>query len=290
MKLRLQVPHGGLGGYNPFKYTDPSGYEFRTDVNDWYVPNPTGTPPPPPAMPTAADFYCNLNNTIFTPISLSRLARLGTGTYRFDANGSLTQTASAEQTVANVRSAIAGNGGNAYNWVQGPSLQVSNPDYNEGFSTAYTGTRTTATQTVVTAHKVYVMPNGQESGVGSDDRIFNFNGIVNTVNTGVGLLQHELKTQAKAGGNLAEIAQASKQLSKITAPFKILGSALGAYSAYGHWNKFSEAYNTGDTNAAIINGGKLLLDGVFLISKSTNPLFLGASVAYGVTDYLTSDY
>jgi hypothetical protein len=27
MRLRLKVPHGGLGGYNPLKYTDPSGYE-----------------------------------------------------------------------------------------------------------------------------------------------------------------------------------------------------------------------------------------------------------------------
>ena len=29
---------------------------------------------------------------------------------------------------------------------------------------------------------------------------------------------------------------------------------------------------------------------VFMFSKSVNPVFLGASVVYGVADYVTSDY
>jgi hypothetical protein len=45
-----------------------------------------------------------------------------------------------------------------------------------------------------------------------------------------------------------------------------------------------------DWKSAGINGGKLALDIVFTFGKSTNPVFLGASVAYGVADYLTNDY
>jgi RHS repeat-associated protein len=269
---------------NPLKYTDPSGYAYYGNAYDQFIMRDEDFTK---QYESPADFFSNPLNQI---VSVRNISSLPTGSYRFSASGigdygTIKQTASS-WSVINTANQVY----NSYQNHVEPNPDYKGFDFNKENPLAWQLVSVGYTQAQISQKLNNSLNNGQGSGAGSDDRIFNFNGIVNTVNTGVGLLQHELKTQAKAGGNLAEIAQASKQLSKITAPFKILGSALGAYSAYGHWNKFSEAYNTGDTNAAIINGGKLLLDGVFLISKSTNPLFLGASVAYGVTDYLTSDY
>jgi hypothetical protein len=98
-------------------------------------------------MPTAADFYCNLNNTIFTPYNLSKLR---TGTYRFDAYGFLTQTGTAAQTIDAVNLAIARNGGKAYYW--------ENRNY------TYYDEEVKKYGPMVTSRKVYVMPDVQGSG------------------------------------------------------------------------------------------------------------------------------
>ena len=39
-----------------------------------------------------------------------------------------------------------------------------------------------------------------------------------------------------------------------------------------------------------INGGKVALDVAFMLIRTTNPIFLGASVLYTGIDYLTSKY
>lgn len=68
------------------------------------------------------------------------------------------------------------------------------------------------------------------------------------------------------------------------------GKVLGVTSIIEHGSKFATAYNNGNEVGMLINGSKLILDGVFLFVKSTNPVFLGASVVYGTIDCLTSDY
>ena len=103
-------------------------------------------------------------------------------------------------------------------------------------------------------------------------------------------LKQEAETVAKGSAKAAEIAEAGAELAKSTKYIKIAGKALGITSAIQHGYKLGVDYQKGDWSGVAINGGKLILDGVFFFGKSTNPVFLGASIAYGVADYLTNDY
>jgi hypothetical protein len=134
-------------------------------------------------------------------------------------------------------------------------------------------------------------------GLGGDEEAkiltnlqYGVNGIISTVLTGKSLLIRGLANDFIAGGNVAKITTAAAQLNKIAKPFKVAGSVLGVYSAYQHGEKVYNAYNNKDWGCVAINGGKLALDILFMTSKCVNPVFLGASVAYGVVDYMTNDY
>jgi RHS repeat-associated protein len=110
--------------------------------------------------------------------------------------------------------------------------------------------------------------------------------------SGTGLLKHQLIQDYKAGGNVDEIFKAANQLKKISKPVAIIGKVLGVVSAAQHGMKIIDAINQENVNwnSVVINGGKFVLDVVFMVGKSVNPLFLGASVIYGVVDYITEDY
>jgi hypothetical protein len=119
---------------------------------------------------------------------------------------------------------------------------------------------------------------------------YNISGATSTILLGKSILTRGLANDFIAGGDVAEITEAAAQLNEIAAPVKILGTALGVYSAYQHGEKAYDAYNNGDWGSLAINSGKLALDVLFMTSKCTNPVFLGASIAYGAADYMTNDY
>jgi hypothetical protein len=119
---------------------------------------------------------------------------------------------------------------------------------------------------------------------------YGVNGITSTVLLGKSFLTHQLAKDFVAGGDVAEITEAAAQLNEVSKPFKIIGKVLGVLSVAQHTSKFIDAYENGNVDSAILNGGKIALDVLFMTSKCVNPVFLGASVAYGVVDYMTDDY
>jgi len=136
--------------------------------------------------------------------------------------------------------------------------------------------------------------NDQNGESATNDIRYGIQGITNTLNTGVGLLQNglnqELKTVAKGSAKAAEIAEGMADLANSTKIIGLAGKVLGITSAIQHGYKLGADYENGDWNGVAINTSKLILDGVFFFVKSTNPVLLGASVAYGVADYLTNEY
>jgi hypothetical protein len=120
---------------------------------------------------------------------------------------------------------------------------------------------------------------------------YNISGATSTILLGKSILTRGLANDFIAGGDVAEITEAAAQLNEIAAPIKILGNALGVISAIEHGNNLISDYNRDGlwSSGVAINTGKLLLVGVFIFVKSSDPIFIGAAIAYGVTDYLTND-
>jgi len=124
------------------------------------------------------------------------------------------------------------------------------------------------------------------------DLFYAANSITGTIGSATGLLKYQLIQEYKAGASVDEIFEAAKQLKKISKPVALIGKALGIVSIVQHGSKVIDALNQEkkDWKSFAINVGKLGLDVVFLVGKSVNPVFLTASVAYGVVDYITEEY
>jgi RHS repeat-associated protein len=275
---------------NPLKYTDPSGWQYDPYTPYWYAPNPTGTPPPPPAMPTAADFYCNLNNTIFTPYNLSKLR---TGTYRFDAYGFLNQTATAAQTIDAAKQAIA----NAIRGLNkdGYHVQVLSPggNFKDGivaFKGASAGLyygegggilQQNPTTQVYNSLYSLVGPTiwsppaggaGQGSGAGSgleyNAKVDNFMGAISVP---VGTFETAVSYVAAAGKGFSRTANVVGHTS----------SALGMLSI-GYDFATGTANTSTVMNAAVMVGGFAT---VAIVGAAAAPWVAGIGVVYGIASF-----
>ena len=263
---------------NPLKYTDPSGY-YTEDK-----------------LPCAADYYTNHENfysaTHYGSFDPGTGSMAG-GTYVMNEYGYLRQTANASQTIDAVFRAYWANGGKPYNYVQGPSQQISNADYNNGLSNNYTGTLTTATQTVVTAHKVFVMPNVQESGffgdilTGTDKH---FNGSLGTIGVAVQGYRnipndikraYAYKLSKMTGIKSGQIFQGAKGFAnstgKLVSRLGPVGTALGI-GVIG----YEVGTDTWDAHT-IVNGSLMIGAGAATLFAA--PAVLTGIAIYGVGDY-----
>lgn len=80
------------------------------------------------------------------------------------------------------------------------------------------------------------------------------------------------------------IAEGTKSFGKATFALKVVGGALGLVSAYDHFNKAKNAFKEGDRLNGWINIGKIVLDGVFIFGKASNPIILFGGMTYAILD------
>jgi hypothetical protein len=84
--------------------------------------------------------------------------------------------------------------------------------------------------------------------------------------------------------NLNLSGKGIKNVSRINTTLGVAGKFLGVTSAIEHGAKGWDAYQNGDYMNAAINGGKVILDVVFMFGKASNPFILFGGIAYTVWD------
>ena len=82
---------------------------------------------------------------------------------------------------------------------------------------------------------------------------------------------------------------AAKTFKVVGAVTDVIGKTLGVVSVVEHFGGAVDAYQKGDALGVITNSFKVGIDVLFITTKSTNPIVLGAGVVYGIADYFTSD-
>lgn len=75
-----------------------------------------------------------------------------------------------------------------------------------------------------------------------------------------------------------------KNVSRFNSVFKVAGRALGVTSMWEHGSKSVDAFKKGDYANAAINGGKVILDFIFMAGKASNPFILFGGIAYTIWD------